>query len=184
MRICLLALVVGCGGAATTSARHGDRRALPTETDACERICDRMVACKISPPACASSCARDQARLREGVQPAFATCLERELNTCETARISDRRQAVSLCWTATLEALGNDNAAVGVVVRAICMRSARCGEAGENCEKELAAKLSGSAQSKSLAVVRKELIASIASCIDAAGCSDAAAVGTCTEKEP
>ena len=181
MRYWLLAIVWGCGGAATTSTKT---RSQATESDACDRVCDCMVSCKISPPACSASCARDQARLREGVQPAFATCLERELNTCDMLPIPDRRQAVSLCWTATLEAHGNDASALGVVVHAICGRNARCGEPGDACEASLLKKLTGSAQSKSLAVVRKELLASIATCIDTAECSDEGAVSHCTEKQP
>lgn len=173
----LIILLLGCGGAFVTPKP----RPAPTEADACARLCERMVACNIAPPACEASCARDQARLREGVQPAFASCIERETAACESHSMPDRRQAVALCWTATLEVYAHDDEALGEVARAICARLARCAaEPVEDCEPSLRKKLAQSAQSKSLAVVRKELIATMTTCIDKSSCSDDDALSRCS----
>ncbi len=174
----LILLLLGCGGAFASPKP----RPAPTEADACARLCERMVACKLAPVACEASCARDQSRLRAGVQPAFASCIERETAACESHTLPDRRQAVALCWTATLEAYATDDEALGKVAGAICARLARCStEVASDCEASLRKKLAQSAQSKSLAVVRKELIVSMTECIDKSSCSDDDALSRCSE---
>jgi hypothetical protein len=173
-----IVLLLGCGGAFGSPPP----RAAPTEADACTRICERMAACKIAPVSCEASCARDQKHLRDGVQPAFATCIERETTMCESHSMPDRRQAVAICWTATLEAYAKDEKAIAEVVRAICDRHNRCDAPMPNCEEDLRKKLNQSAQSKSLAVVRAEVIAEMAKCIDASSCTDEDALNHCADK--
>lgn len=173
----LVILLLGCGGAFPTPPP----RTAPTEADACARICERMAACKIAPMSCEASCARDQKHLREGVQPAFASCIERETAACESHSMPDRRQAVAICWTATLEVYARDENAIAEVVRAICDRHNRCDMPMPNCEVELRKKLTQTAQSKSLAVVRKEVIAEMAACIDKSSCTDEGALNHCAE---
>lgn len=176
MRLFSALLVIGCGGAIVGPKE----RPLPNEQDACPRLCERMTTCEVAPPSCAASCAADQARFRPGVQPAYAACVERELAHCDSASPPDRRQALSLCWSATLEAYAKDDDALRTIVRAICARLARCDGPSE-CETTLMQKLSGSAQSKTWGLVRKELVTSTATCIEKTGCSESDPIGLCSE---
>ncbi|MBI2392878.1 MAG: hypothetical protein HYV09_25055 [Deltaproteobacteria bacterium] len=167
-------------------------RPAPTEEDACARVCEQLGECAIAPMSCAPSCARDQARLRPGVQPAFASCLERELVRCDARPIADRRQLVSLCWTATLEGWSKEagKAAITEVVRAVCERAARCEpgtESVDECATALASKLRDSPQGKTLAVARPELVTGIATCVRDGSCAEPHPVAACaaaSEKEP
>jgi hypothetical protein len=84
-----------------------------------------------------------------------------------------------------MEAYGSADApAIAAIVHAVCARSARCdAEAGDGgCEVTLTKKLSGSAQGRSLALARPELIAQIAMCIDRASCTESNPVAACSEK--
>lgn len=178
-RIVILALLIGCGGATTKPAAS---RPAPTEGDACERICATFDECQITPPNCTASCANDQKKLREGIQPALATCLERELERCDLRAAPERRQIVSVCFSAVIEAYAKDDTAVGKIVHAVCSRESRCvADAEPECEAKLGQKLKASPQSKTLAIARPEVLGTIADCIEKASCNDADPVGTCTE---
>lgn len=182
-------LTMSCGveRPPTTAARPP-----PTDEDACARMCEQLGECGIAPVACASSCARDQARLRKGVQAGLVGCLERELVRCDARPIADRRQLVSLCWTATLEGWSKEagRGAITEVVRAVCERAARCEpgtETVDECTKALEAKLRDSPQGKTLAVARPELVTGIATCVRDGSCAEPHPVAACaaaSEKEP
>lgn len=181
---CLLALLLlGCEPERPASSTP---RPPPSESDACARLCERLSDCGIAPPSCPAGCARDQGRLRIGVQAAFTSCLERQLATCEKLPVPDRRQAVSLCWSATLEAWsrGEGREAIDSVVRAVCTQAARC-EPGaapvDECVATLGKKMSDSPQGKTLAVARPELVSSLAACVSKASCAEPHPVAACHE---
>ena len=158
----------------------------PTEADACARLCTRLEACEIAPPTCEAKCTRDQARLRKGVQPGFATCLEARLGMCETRGIPDRRQVVSLCWTATLEAWEREvgQEAIAGVVRAVCTQAARCEPSAapvDECLGTLGKRMASSPQGKTLAVARPELVSALAACVSNASCTEPHPVAACAE---
>ena len=181
----LLFVVLGC---APEHASTGAPRPPPTEADACARLCDRLDGCGIAPPSCGARCPRDQERLRVGVQASFTSCLERELVDCERRSIPERRQVVSLCWSATLEAWssGEGKAAIDSVVRAVCAQAARC-EPGaapvDECVQTLGKKMADSAQGKTLAVARPELVASVSACVSKASCAEPHPVAVCTQEQ-
>lgn len=176
-RIVFLAFLVGCGGASTTPAKS---RPAPTETDACERMCEVYEGCRIVPTNCAAVCAADQKRLRDGVQPALVGCLERELAGCEHRELTERRQIVSLCFAAVLEAYAKDATAMNRIARAVCARQAKCAPSPDaECETKIRAQYKDSPNSKVLAIVRPELLEKTASCIESASCDDNDPVQSC-----
>jgi hypothetical protein len=181
-RVLALAFLIGCGGATTAPAAS---RPAATESDACERICTTFADCRISPPNCLATCAVDQKKLRDGIQPSFAACVEHELERCELREVPERRQIVSVCFAAVLDVYAKDDAAIGKIVHAVCTREAKCAPDPEpECEKHLRDKLKASPQSKTLALARPELIAKIADCVEKSGCSDADPIDTCTSGGP
>jgi hypothetical protein len=181
-RVVLLAALIGCGGATTAPAKS---RPSPTESDACDRLCTVLADCRIAPPNCTASCAVDQKKLRDGVQPSLAACLERELDRCDLREMTERRQIVALCFSAVIEAYAKDDAAVGKIVHAVCAREAKCAPDPEpECESKLRDKLKRSPQSKTLAIGRPELITRIADCVEKSGCSDVDPIDTCTNGGP
>jgi len=179
-RLLALVVLIGCGGASTTPAKS---RPSPTSADACERLCEAYETCRIAPPNCPASCAAEQKRFRDGVHPALATCLERELSGCEHREPTERRQIVSLCFAAVLEAHATDAHAMEKIVHAVCARQAKCSPDPEpNCEARMLEIHKSSPQSKVLALVRPELLAKMATCIESASCDDNDPVGTCSHE--
>jgi hypothetical protein len=177
-RILIVAFLLGCGGATNQPAKS---RPAPTESDACERICTVFEDCRISPPNCASACAVDQQKLRVGIQPSLAACLEKELERCDVRAVNERREIVAMCFSAVVEAYAKDDSAVKRIVHAVCAREARCATEPEpQCETKLGEKLKASPQSKALAIARPEVLGKIAECVEKASCDDPDAVGTCT----
>lgn len=168
MRMWIALFLLGCGGPAT----EAKSRPAPNESDACERMCARMSECGIAPPECGTQCAHDQSMMRAGVESANATCVERELATCDRLTVTQRRQVISLCWTATLDAYSKDDSAMRALVTAVCARLVRCGSADDTCVEATMAKRAGSAQSKSLAVLKPETVAATASCIEKVSCTE------------
>jgi hypothetical protein len=186
-RLALL-LLLGCLGCEPERATTSAPRPPPTEADACTRLCEQLDGCAIAPPGCPARCTRDQARLRAGVQASFTSCLELKLVDCNRRSLPERRQEVSLCWSATLEAWssGEGKAAIDTVVSAVCTRATRCeAEAAplDECVKALGKKLAGSAQGKTLAVARPELVASVAACVSKASCAEPHPVAVCSEQQ-
>ena len=168
MRFSVVLLLVACGGPAKGPAS----RPAPTEADACERMCDTMSTCGIAPPSCATQCAHDQSMMRAGVEAANATCVERELARCDSLAVTDRRQVIAMCWTATLDTYAKDDAALKQLIGAVCARLVRCGSADNDCVESMMAKRAGTVQSKSLAVLKPEVVASTASCIEKVSCAE------------
>ncbi len=187
-RISALAALLACACAcAPEPVTPTKPLADPTEADACERFCDRLQGCAIAPPSCSTGCVRDQKKMREGVYPSFVACVERELapEICAAVSNPERRDRLTLCWTATVEAwaarAGDD--ALGNVVHAVCVRRARCEpEAGaaDACELELKTKLAGSGTAKMLAVARPDLVATLATCVEQRPCDVDDPVAACS----
>lgn len=184
MRRLLLALLLS--GCEVGRPAPAEPRPPVEEQNACARLCERLGDCAIAPVSCAAGCARDQAKLRPGVQAAFTTCLEAQLARCETRSVPERRQLVSLCWTATLEAWsqGPGKEAIESVVRAVCGQAARC-EPGaapiDECVATLGKKMAGSPQGKTLAVARADLIERVTTCVGKASCAEPHPVAMCSE---
>lgn len=116
---------------------------------------------------------------RPGVQAANASCVERELDRCDKLSVSDRRQIISLCWTATLDTYARDDASLRRLVSAVCAWYGRCGESDPDCVKNIMAKRAGSAQSKTLSVLKPEVVASTASCIEKVSCASVDPMEAC-----
>lgn len=80
----------------------------------------------------------------------------------------------------------NGRESVGAVVRAVCEQAARC-EADaapvDECVLLLGKKMAGSAQAKTLAVARPELVAGIADCVRKASCAEPHPVAACLERQ-
>jgi hypothetical protein len=179
-RIVAIAFLVGCGGASSTPAKS---RPAPTEADACERMCSIYEDCRIAPPNCATMCATEKKRFRDGVHPALASCLERELAGCEHREMTERRQIVSLCFAAVLEVYSKDAPVMDTVIHAACARAAKCSpDADPECEKHMREQHKESADSKLLSLIRPELLAKMASCVEAAPCDDLDAIQRCSNE--
>ena len=176
------------GGCAFDRSAAQPPRPLPTEADACARTCARLEGCALAPAHCPSRCGLDQARLRPGVQAAFAACLEAQLATCETIGDLDRRQRVSLCWTATLEVWDREvgDQASRALLDAVCARAERC-DPGAASSAECVATIrhdpSQVARRKTLAVARPELLAATAACIRSCSCAEPHPIDRCTPAE-
>jgi hypothetical protein len=177
----LLACVLGCSPLRPPEASTDPTP--PNEKDACARFCDRLEQCEVAPSGCAPQCARDQTKMREGIFPALAACTDRELGSCRLLTAPERRSRLSLCWSATIEAyaarFGTD--AIARVVAAVCTRESRCSSEVDRvtCEKELSERLTTSAQAKTLAVARAELLESITKCVATKECEVADPVTAC-----
>jgi hypothetical protein len=168
MRLLIVLVLAACGG----PAAEARSRPPPTEADACDRMCEKMSACGIAPPSCAAQCAHDQAMFRPGVQSANATCVERELTACDRLAVTDRRQIIAICWTATLDTYAKDDSALKTLIGAVCARLVRCGSADSDCVEKMMAKRAGTVQSKTMSVLKPELVASTASCIEKVSCGE------------
>lgn len=178
-RIAMLALLIGCGGATSKPAAS---RPPPTEADACERICSVYDGCNISPPNCTAGCAAEQQRLREGVEPSLAACLERELDHCELRAVTERRQILSICFAAVVEAYGKDETAVNKIVTAVCAQQDRCATEAEPADPECRATLRAKLKYRPLSIVRAELLDTISACIEKSSCNEPDPVGTCAKE--
>lgn len=187
MRLVVSLSLVALACACTPAASPAKPVAEPTEADACARFCDRLGDCGIAPPSCTTGCARDQKKMREGAYPSLVSCVERELAPEVCAAISgpERRDRLTLCWTATVEAWSTrtGEGSLATVVHAVCARRARCHPeegAAESCEAELKAKLGGSATAKMLAVARPELVSELATCVETSACDVEDPVAACS----
>lgn len=180
--LALLGVLLGCGwGCGGATAAPAKSRPAPTDADACERYCAALDDCRIAQPNCAAACAADQKRLRDGVQPALVTCVEREFAGCEHRELGERRQIVSLCFAAVLEAFSTDGSAMGTIARAVCARQAKCAPSPDpDCEQQIRDRYKNSPQSKVLGIVRPELLNKAAACIAVASCDDPDPIASCS----
>lgn len=177
-RLLFLALLVGCGGATGKPVKS---RPAPTEADACERMCALYDECHLAPRKCGEACVAEQSRYRSGVHPALASCLENELAGCEHREMTERRQIVSICFAAVLEAYSKDAHVLDGLTTSICKRVHKCEpEADPNCEARLKAQFNESPQNRLLSLAKPELLAKIGACIENTTCDDEDPIETCS----
>jgi hypothetical protein len=163
-----------------------------TDANVCARYCARMTSCGIAPKECEKGCAVDQKKFRDGFFVSLDGCLDHELSesACTQKSLGERRQTISLCFSATLEAWSkkDDGTSLRTIVASVCAREARChpGEASAktvetDCSKTLEAKMRAQVSSAIYAAARPELVREVASCVQASSCSVEAPADACFE---
>ncbi|MGZ3422198.1 MAG: hypothetical protein ACXWUG_15595 [Polyangiales bacterium] len=160
-----------------------------TDANVCARYCARMASCEIAPQDCEKGCALDKKKFRDGFFVSVAGCLDHELSdsACAQKSLGERRQTISLCFSATLEAWSkkDDGTSLRTIVSSVCAREARC-HPGEktvetDCSKNLEAKMRAQVSSAIYAAARPELVHDVAECVRAASCSVEAPADACFE---
>jgi hypothetical protein len=158
-----------------------------TDANVCARYCARMESCAIAPKACEAGCTRDVHKYRDGFFVSLFGCLDHELSeaACVQKSLGERRQTISLCFSATLEAWSkrDDGASLRAIVASVCAREARCHPEEKTvtleCEKVLETKMRGQVSSAIYAAARPELVHDVAVCIRSASCSVEAPADMC-----
>lgn len=163
-----------------------------TDANVCARYCELMESCEIAPKDCQKGCAVDVKKFRDGFFVSHFGCLDHELSqaACAQMSIGERRQSISLCFSASLEAWSKKDGgeSLRTIVASVCAREARCHppdaepqSVEADCSKTLEAKMRAQVSSAIYAAARPELVRDVAACVRAASCSVEAPADSCFE---
>ncbi|MFI5300672.1 MAG: hypothetical protein ACHREM_21530 [Polyangiales bacterium] len=162
-----------------------------SEDTACARLCGALEHCRAAEPACASTCANDRARAREGLLPSSVGCLEHEIATKGCGDSPDHAKSTArACWLASVTALkdSDEERPFLSIATASCRRFMRCTRSEtsslDECVKVQRENAKGRGVHAILAATRTSVIESAARCVETQPCSDEDPLATCFSKAP